>query len=241
MKNVLILEDDGAMLEAIGKIISEIEISTFVYKINTLTDAYQIAIEHDISLFIIDIIIDRSVRNDVSGLVFVENIRKIEKYAFVPVIFMTALTDPELHAYRQLHCYGYLGKPLVVEEAKKLIEEALKYSIPKNENSMLYTRKDGIIYAVKKSEIVYIKSHGGKIVIKTLKDELTVYYRNCRDMLKELDSDKYIQCNRSTIVNRDYIQNVDLINRVVKMKDDFGIVQLGKVMKKSFMDKMDYD
>ncbi|MCI8509519.1 MAG: response regulator transcription factor [Lachnospiraceae bacterium] len=241
MKNVLILEDDGAMLEAIGKIISEIEISTFVYKINTLTDAYQIAIEHDISLFIIDIIIDRSVRNDVSGLVFVENIRKIEKYAFVPVIFMTALTDPELHAYRQLHCYGYLGKPLVVEEAKKLIEEALKYSIPKNENSMLYTRKDGIIYAVKKSEIVYIKSHGGKIVIKTLKDELTVYYRNCRDMLKELDSDKYIQCNRSTIVNRDYIQNVDLINRVVKMKDDFGIVQLGKVMKKSFMDKMGYD
>lgn len=241
MKNVLILEDDGTMLEAIGKIISEIEISTFVYKINTLTDAYQIAIEHDISLFIIDIIIDRSVRNDVSGLVFVENIRKIEKYAFVPVIFMTALTDPELHAYRQLHCYGYLGKPLVVEEAKKLIEEALKYSIPKNENSMLYTRKDGIIYAVKKSEIVYIKSHGGKIVIKTLKDELTVYYRNCRDMLKELDSDKYIQCNRSTIVNRDYIQNVDLINRVVKMKDDFGIVQLGKVMKKSFMDKMGYD
>lgn len=74
-----------------------------------------------------------------------------------------------------------------------------------------------------------------------MKDELTVYYRNCRDMLKELDSDKYIQCNRSTIVNRDYIQNVDLINRVVKMKDDFGIVQLGKVMKKSFMDKMGYD
>lgn len=241
MKNVLILEDGGAMLETVGKIISEIETRTFVYKLTTITEAYQIALEHDISLFIIDIIIDRSVRNDVSGLVFVENIRKIEKYAFVPVIFMTALTDPEMHAYRQLHCYGYLGKPLVIEEAKKLIEEALKYSLPKNENGMLYVRKDGIIYSVQKNEIVYIKSHGGKVVIKTLRDELTVYYRNCRDMLKELDSSKYIQCNRSTIVNKDYIQNVDLINRIIKMKDDFGIVPLGKVMKKSFMDKMGYD
>lgn len=241
MKNVLILEDDSTMADAIGKIINEIEINTLIYKIDTLTEAYQTAIEHDISLFIVDIIIDHSIRNDVSGLTFVENIRKIEKYTFVPVIFMTSLADPELHAYRQLHCYGYLEKPLVVEEAKSLIRKALKYSLPEETDKKLYFRNSGIVYAVNKKDIVYIRSHSGKIIIKTLKDELAVYYRNCRDMLKELDSDKYVQCNRSTIVNRDYIQNIDMVNRIVKMADDFGTVEIGKTMKKHFMDKIGYD
>lgn len=79
MKNVLVLEDDHATLEAIEKLIHEIEENVLVYKIATLPEAYQTAVEHDINLFIVDIMIDNSVRNDVSGLVFVEKIRKIEK------------------------------------------------------------------------------------------------------------------------------------------------------------------
>lgn len=241
MKNVLVLEDDHATLEAIEKLIHEIEENVLVYKIATLPEAYQTAVEHDINLFIVDIMIDNSVRNDVSGLVFVEKIRKIEKYAFIPVIFITALVDPELHAYRTLHCYGYLQKPLLIKETKQLISQALKYQMPQNEEGTVYFRKDGIIYAVDKKDIVYIKSHGGKVTITTVRDELAIYYRNCKDILKELDSDNFIQCNRGTIVNRAFIDSIDLVNRIITLKNNYGILEISTKMKKNFMEKMNDD
>ncbi len=241
MKKVLVLEDDHATLEVIEKLIHEIDKNVIVYKIMTLPEAYQIAVEHDITLFIVDIMIDNSVRNDVSGLVFVEKIRKIEKYAFVPVIFITALVDPELHAYRKLHCYGYLEKPLLVKETKQLINQALKFQVPQKEEGTVYFRKDGIIYAVDKKDIVYIKSHGGKVTVTTVRDELVIYYRNCKEVLEELDSDRFIQCNRGNIVNIDFIANIDPVNRVIQLKDNFGIIEISTMMKKSVMEKIKND
>lgn len=241
MKKVLVLEDDHATLEAIEKLIHEIDKNVIVYKITTLPEAYQIAVEHDINLFIVDIMLDNSIRNDVSGLVFVEKIRKIEKYAFVPVIFITSLVDPELHTYRTLHCYGYLEKPLLTKETKQLISQALKYQIPQNEEGTVYFRKDGIIYAVDKKDIVYIKSHGGKVTITTVRDELVIYYRNCKEVLEELDSDNFIQCNRGTIVNRAFINYIDFVNRMITLKDNYGILEISTKMKKNFMEKMNDD
>lgn len=241
MRNVLVLEDDHAMLEAVDKLIHEIDTNVIVYKVTTLPKAYQIAVEHDISLFIIDIMIDSSIRNDVSGLVFVEKIRNIEKYTFVPVIFISSLLDPELLAYRKLHCYGYLAKPLLIEEARQLIRQALKFQYSQKEDGTVYFRKDGVIYAVDKKDIVYVKSHGGKVTIKTVNDELAVYYRNCKGILKELDSDRFIQSNRGTIVNIDFIANIDPVNRVIRLKDEYGMIEISAMMKKSVMEKIKND
>lgn len=238
MKKVLVLEDDHATLEAIEKLIHEMDENVLVYKITTLSEAYQTAVEHDITLFIVDIMLDNSIRNDVSGLVFVEKIREIEKYAFVPVIFITALVDPELHAYRKLHCYGYIEKPLLVKETKQLINQALKFQVPQKEEGTAYFRKDGIIYAVDKKDIIYTKSHGGKVTVMTGKDELVVYYRNCKEILKELDSDNFIQCNRGTIVNKAFINSIDFVNRIITLKNNYGILEISTKMKKGFMEKM---
>lgn len=241
MKNVLILEDNKETLELVSKLIHEIDANIKIYKTSVLPDAYQAAIEHRIHLFIIDIMIDHSVRNDVSGLRFVEKIRSIKKYAFVPVIFITSLVDPEIHAYKKLHCYGYLEKPLLIKETRKLIEQALQFSEQKQEDGILFFRKDGVIYAVNKEEIVYITSHAGKVTVVTTKDELTLYYRNCKDMLNELDSDQFIQSGRGTIVNKAFIDNVDPVNRMIKLLDDYGTLEIGTMLKKKFMEKIKDD
>lgn len=241
MKNVLILEDDAAMQNTVEKILNEIDETLVVYKTDKLPEAYQIALEHTIGLFVVDIVIDRSARNDVSGLLYVEKIRAIEKYAFVPVVFITSLVDPELHAYRKLHCYGYLEKPLLIEEARKLLSQALKYQQSGPEEGTVYFRKDGLIYAVDKKDIVYIQSHGGRVAIRTVRDELTLYYRNCKQMLQTLDSDKFIQSSRSTIVNKSFIANIDPVNRIIHLIDGYGRLEIGTMMKKSFMDKMKND
>lgn len=238
MKSVLILDNDSVMRDTLEKIVREINRDIIIYKTGTLAEAYRIAVEHNISLFLLDIIIDVSKRGDVSGLTYAEKIRTLERYAFVPIIFVTTLTDPELYAYRRLHCYGYLQKPVLFEEVRQLIERALKFEQPEIEEGNIYFRKDGIIYAVDKKEIIYIKSHAGKVAIKTVRDDLVVYYRNCRDFLSELDSGQFIQCNRGTIVNQKYIANIDVANRVIHLMDDYGEIEISVRMKKQLLEKI---
>lgn len=238
MKSVLILDNDSAMRDALEKIIQEVDRDIIIYKADTLATAYQTVVEHDISLFLLDIIIDVSKRGDVSGLTFIEKIRALERYAFVPVIFITTLADPELFAYRTLHCYGYVQKPVLFEEVKQLIKQALKFEQPVKGDGYVYFRKDGVIYAVDKKEIIYVNSHAGKVTIKTVSGDLVVYYRNCREILLELDSDQFIQCNRGTIVNKTYIANVDIVNRVIHLRDDIGDIEISVRMKKKLMERM---
>lgn len=241
MKSVLILGNDSAMWDALEKIIREINRDIIIYKTGTLAEAYQIAMEHNISLFLSDIIIDVSKREDVSGLTFVENIRKLERYAFVPVIFVTTLSDPKMYAYSKLHCYGYLQKPVLSDEAKPLIEKALKFKQSANEEGNVYFRKDGVIYAVGKKEIIYIKSHAGKVTIKTEREELVVYYKTCRDILSELDSERFVQCSRGTVVNKTYIANVDIANRVLHLVNDYGELEVSVRMKKRLLEQIQQD
>lgn len=241
MKSVLILDDDSEMQDELERIVQEVNRDIIIYKTGTLAAAYQIAVEHKISLFLVDIIVDVSKRGDVSGLTFVEKIRALELYAFVPVIFITTLADPEMYAYRKLHCYGYLQKPILYEETKRLIEQALKFEQPAKEEGNLYFRRDGVIYAVDKKEIIYIKSHAGKVTIRTVQDEIVVYYRNCRDILSELDSDRFLQCSRGTIVNKTYIANIDVVNRVVHLTKDYGNIEISVRMKKHFLERVQQD
>lgn len=241
MQSVLILGNDSAMWNTLEKIIREINRDIIIYRTGTLAEAYQIAMEHNISLFLSDIIIDVSKREDVSGLTFIENIRKLERYAFVPVIFVTTLSDPKMYAYSKLHCYGYLQKPVLSDEAKPLIEQALKFKQSVKEEGNIYFRRDGVIYAVDKKEIIYIKSHAGKVTIKTEREELVVYYRTCRDILLELDSDRFIQCNRGTIVNKTYIANLDVANRVLNLINNYGELEVSMRMKKKLLEQMQQD
>lgn len=238
MKHVLILENNCAEQEALEKIVRELNADAVIHKADTVAAAYQIAVEHMVSLFLVDIVIDSSIRNDVSGLKFVESIRKLDRYTFVPVIFITALTDPGQYAYKMLHCYGYFEKPAPVKELKQLLKQALKYHYPGKEEGTIYFRKDGVIYAAEKEKIVYMESHGGSITIKTVYDEFTVYYRSCKDILEELDSDLFIRINRGILVNCKYIANADMVNRILHLVDGYGDLEISVRMKKNILEKL---
>lgn len=95
---------------------------------------------------------------------------QIEKYKFTPVIFLTGLEDPELHAYKELHCYGYLAKPYDPEKLTWLLEDAMDFSHPREDNRNIYLKK--------MQDIVYIKSSAGKMLVKTTKDELEISYKS---------------------------------------------------------------
>ena len=167
-----------------------------------------------------------------------KKVREINRYAFTPVIFITSLQDPQLTAYKELHCYSYITKPIVVQETRKIIEEALKFPVEQPETESIYFRKDGMILSVKKSEIVTISNKNGRMVVTTTREEIVLFYSSCKAMLKELKSSRFVQCNRNYIVNRDFIQCIDKEKDIITLRDGYGTLKIGKTMKKEILDGM---
>lgn len=237
MKKLLILEDNEVCSKTLETIVKTIDERIMVYTADNTGDAYKIIMENQIDMFLVDIILDTSLPNDASGLVFAENMRRIDKYKFVPLIFITALEDPQLYAFKELHCYGYIHKPFLEDKIKVLIKKALEYRGPDDDRS-IYFRKNGIFYSKKIKDIVYIESKTGKMIIKTTDDELEIYHRSINSILSELDSDNFIKCSRGVIVNRKYIDMIDGTNRYIHLKNDYGTIEIGTVMKKKFLNKV---
>lgn len=233
MKKILLLEDNKNTLEYMKKIVQEVPVKNDIYAFDNLKDAYQCTLEKAVDLFVVDIILNTNKPGDSSGLKFVDSIRKIERYKFTPVIFVTSLEDSRLYTYEKLHCYSFMEKPFDAKRLRTLVEQCLKFPGNGTEEKTLYFRKDGIILAVDRDEIVYAESVNHIMnIYTTQKDHMTIPYITLKKLLQEADSRNMIQCSRSTVVNRAYVHNVDIPNRIIQLKDDFGSVEIGIMYKK---------
>lgn len=228
MKKILILEDNLTTLKNLSQITRNIDTKNTVYAFHDLKNAYQCAVEKRINLFIVDIILDRNTLGDSSGLRFVENIRKIKDYTFVPIIIVTSLEDAKLYTYENLHCYSFIEKPFDIDRLSKLIEQCLCFEKSICTSKTLYFRKDGIILAVEREEIIYAESINHIMRIHTQNgDILDVPYITLKKLLEDLDSNSFFQCCRNTIINKNFIHNIDFANGIIQLKNGSGRVEIG--------------
>lgn len=228
MKRILILEDNPIILAHIARLVQDADMKGTAYPFDNVKDAYQCAIEKAIDLFIIDIILDTSKPGDASGLNFVENIRNINRYAFVPIIFVSSLEDEKLYTYENLHCYRFMEKPFDDNQLKQLVNQCLRFPETQNATKTLYFRKNGIILAVERDDIVYAESANHIMNIQTKRGGMfRVPYITLKKLLQDIDDSDFIQCSRSVIINKKFIRNVDVPNGVIQLKDGYGSVGIG--------------
>ena len=233
VKNVLVVEDNKRSANLIEKIITSIDSSIVVYMAENSETAYKYAMEKEIDVFIVDIILNTKVQGDTSGIKFANEMRTVQKYLFTPMIFMTSLEDPQMYAYRDLHCYGYLEKPFDVDKAEALIRDALKYEKSVIEDETIYFKKEKIIYPHKISDIIFTCNKNHTMVIHHKNGTtLSIPYKTCSQLLNEVRSDFLIQCNRNTLVNKRYIKTVDLVNRYITLTNQERVEIGGTYLKK---------
>lgn len=226
--SVLILEDNPDTLKILENLVLSVDKKQDVYLTDNLDKAYRLALENSINLFLVDIILEKKKHGDTSGIYFVEKIRTIEKYWFVPVIFVTSLEDSQLYAYRKLHCFGYIEKPFDKKSVTELVREALKFNLKQDEDTTIFFRKDGIIYPIACKELLYIEMIKRKIKVHFVSGEcLDIPYKPLSDIMRSADTPKLLQCSRNCIVNRDYIKNVDRANRYITLRGTNEKIEIG--------------
>lgn len=228
MKKVLILEDQRDTREALSMMVGRLSRDIEIFAVDNVDDAYSETLQSTIDVFLIDIILNTKKPGDVSGIIFADRIRQVRKYAFTPVIFITSLQDLELCAYRNIHCFGYIEKPFSYPEVEQLIHQALMYETKRENSKRIYFRIDGIVFAQETKEIICAEVYKHVLEVWTKNDKiLRVPYMTCGQFLKEADSSHFVQCSRNTIINVEYIHNIDFTNRMIKLKYCEKIVTIG--------------
>ena len=235
-KAILIIEDDAEQLDMLKQLVMAVGANAEIYTADNVTSAYRILMEKTIDVFLADIILDTTKPGDTAGIRLVEKIRKIPKYMFTPVIFITSLEDPAMYAYTDLNCMGYIEKPFAPEQVVKLVVKALNYTTEREKEVSLTFRKDGILYPVKLKEIVYMESLNHIMYIHLLDGSvLEIPYKTCKQVMQETDTNCLMQCNRSTLVNKEYVLSIDAPNRFLTLKDDLGMLDIGITYKKKIL------
>ncbi len=219
-KRVMILEDNDSARQLLTEIVRSLDAEADIREFSTMEGVYETAMCLHFDLFLLDIIIDNTNPEDISGIRFAEHLRTVSKYEFTPIIFITSLEDPAMYAYSNLHSFSYIEKPFKAEQVRKKIGDALRYRDAGERDNTIFLRKEGILYSVKCSEIVYVESilrelHFHKVDGK----EIVIRYKTITELLREADNNCFMQCSRNIVVNKEYIESLDIVNRCIQMRN----------------------
>lgn len=235
MKRVLIIEDKKESREMLVKIVKEVEGNASVYAVSDEKEAYNIAMQKNIDLFLVDIILHPERTGDSSGASFAQNIRTVEKYLFTPIIFVTSLYDTKACMYSTVQCYSFIEKPFDVKKVKHTIQRALRFHKYEDDERKFIFHTEGLLEAVLIKDIVYIETRNHKVHVATAKEKFQISYKTGPEIMEELASENFVKCNRNYIVNLNQIEKIDPVNRYISLKGVDISLEIGPVMKKEFL------
>lgn len=223
MTRILVLEDSKNCLNAITAMLEKVSDRVCAVPVNSLEEA-RAALEEEaqppFQAFLLDINLDSNDKNDISGITFAREVRMKREYAFTPIVMITSLANMELTAYRELHCYQYLIKPYNEQDIEKLAGKLLFLSQQgETREAFVVVKKDGINYKLFCKDIVCVKAVPRGVQFVLLKEEMKVPYLSIRQLLERLPDDKFLQIHRMCVVNQDYIEYVDTVNGLIRMKN----------------------
>ncbi|MBQ3512704.1 MAG: LytTR family transcriptional regulator DNA-binding domain-containing protein [Lachnospiraceae bacterium] len=238
MKNIMILGVEEAETENLRRMIMEMEEGSKIYTVRKTDKAYQIALERNIDLFLVDVSAGEKRTVEVLGMVFIGSLRELPQYYFTPVIFLSSLEEVEMYAYTVLKCYGYVERPYSMEKLEAIIGKALMFPGVEKKTEYVFFRNKGIFHYFRKTDIVYIENIQRKVWIHTVDKDVELSYITCQKILNHLDSKRFLQCSKNTIVNMEYIENVDYTNRYLEVRGRSEKLEIGSVLIKQFRKEM---
>ncbi|MBU3158371.1 LytTR family DNA-binding domain-containing protein [Clostridium frigoris] len=205
--NMLIAEDDRIQRENLKKMLGEIDKSLIIYEAEDKDEALKISRENIIDIFYIDIVLKNS-----SGLDLSIEIRKIYKYEFSWIIFLTTHVEYITQAFKEVHCYDYILKPY---DKKDLINMSKKIILRQGINTVIkrkyvvFNLGDGIFIKVYIDEIIFIEVYIRTCTVHTKRAKYEVKGLSLKQSLTLINSDYIIQCHKSFAVNINYIIKIE--------------------------------
>lgn len=240
MVRVLVVEDNDYERQRLVQIISNNIKGIKIYEAEKGSTAIDIIKNNDIDLFLMDIELP-----DISGLKLAEKIRKLPKYEFRHIVFITTHGYLLLDAFKKIHCYDFIVKPYekkeIIDVVNKLTRAVAnsKKNFIKNREEIRFKLKSCIL-RIYVDEILFIESRGRDCLIHTKNKEYEISNYNMNKMLSILPKSYFMQTHKSYIVNINKIREIDKRKRNswTIFFDDYDIPAfVGNTYKHNFIEK----
>lgn len=212
MQTVLIVEDNLMIQRDIEESIRKVK-DVKIIKTGYAAKALEIANNSKVDLFLIDINL-----LDYSGFKLAEQIRCIEKYKMVFIIFITSIPTKELEAFKKIHCYDYIIKPFSQNDLINILRTILKYEFKEICNKKIIKFKQkSFTYEINEDDIICIEVQYKKLHVVTTKERLE-FTSYTLSQIEDMLSDDFLRCHRSFIINKNYIEGIYRDRSMVKLK-----------------------
>ena len=188
-----------------------------------------------VDVFLVGISLHPERPKDISGVEFAKELRKIRRYAFTPIIFITDVYDTFMNLPNMVQCYGIIQKPYMYQAMKRLIADAMRYQTMDFMDRVFMFHVNGMFEMVPAKSIIYANANNYCLYIHTTERTLEMPYKTCRYLQEKLNSDDFVQCERSTIVNANYVRRVDTSDNVIYLKKCSDTLKIGQVYKKDII------
>lgn len=231
-KHILIVDSDDKQINRIEKVVRRTAIQGNkrfeIYAANTISDAVIWLEGMDIDLLILDTVYRGIKPGEYPGIELVKRLRLMSKYLFLPVIFVASVQEPEVYAYKELNCLGFLNRTFSAEKLSKIVSRALHYTTYRDWENYILPRKQGILYTIKVKYIIYVEMKERLLFIHQSRDGvLEIPHKTLKKLQEESRSKCLIRCNRSTLVNRLYVQEVNLLEQYIILKESGLKIPIG--------------
>jgi DNA-binding LytR/AlgR family response regulator len=212
---IMIVEDDELVASKM-----EMQIDKLGYELFAAVDNSESAIEALQESQPDLILMDINIEGEYDGIELTDMIHQQWE---IPVIFVSSLQDDyTFRRLRRTNPVGFILKPfsdiqlkrtieLVLEKIKTPAENSYEVSTPaaNQKSDYIFIKKKNQLEKVKISEIFYIEADGKYAQIYMI-DRKYLIRMSLREVIKRLDSSRFIQTHRSFIVNMDKIKSIDL-------------------------------
>lgn len=208
--NILIVEDDNIQRQNFTKMMQGIKQNLTIYEAEDKDDALKISNENIIDIFYIDIFLKNS-----SGLDLAIDLRKIYKYEFSWIIFLTTHVEYITQAFKEVHCYDYILKPY---DKEKLLDISNRIISRSGSNTVverkyaIFDLKEGIFIKVYVDEILFIEVNSRTCTVHTKKGSYEVKGISLKHSLKLINSNAIVKSHKSFAVNINYITKIVKLN-----------------------------
>lgn len=209
---IAVIDDDQNIINQVEKIIieymklknSSVDISAYT-SAEEFISTYKSNKSMGIKLYYDAIFLDIEM-GELSGIEFAKMLRNEIKNFTTQIIYITSHMKFMKDAFDTV-AFGFLEKPLEESRIKATIDRLLEYII--NSELTFNYSKASEIRRVLVRDIEYLEVDNRTIYLCEKDGIVHEFYGTLQDSLKKLPQDKFVQINRSVIVNINYIKRLD--------------------------------
>ncbi len=206
MINIMMVETDENKVNQMQRLVEASEEPWNFYSAATAEACLDLMENHWMDIVILDIDLP-----DWDGMELARQIRATNGYEFVWMILLSNHQIHESEAYRKIRCYDYVVKPYEVKEIFQTVEMLSRYKITavgEEDQEYISFRQRDQYFKIMTRDILYIEVVGNNSALYTYTQSFCLRKMSLKK-LKLMLPNYFVQCHKSFIVNRNYIESIN--------------------------------